>query len=280
MALLASLALVLALQESREGQESPHPEAAPWGKVERPVIEVRDGVRLMTELALADPDPETPFIVLYHQARSSRGEYRPIVPRLRALGYDCLSVDLRSGKGSNGVTNLTAKAVRESGGNPDYLDALVDIEDSLAWARANHAKGKLIAWGSSYSASLVLHVAGTRPELVDGVLAFAPGEYFSSLGKGSTWIRDSARSIRCPAFLTSARAEKDELAPILEALPGAVGFIPESEGAHGSSALWEESPGQEEYWRAVEAFLAAHFPARAAPGGPREPREPRETGDK
>lgn len=250
-------------------QEAPGPEpqdAGPEKTVEHVAIETRDGLKLFAEIYLPHEDPSTPFLVLFHQARSSRGEYRQIAPRLKALGYNCMAVDLRSGKSCGEVMNLSAKTARKLGHNPTYLDALVDVEDSLAWARANHARGKLVAWGSSFSASLVLHVAGTRPELLDGAIAFAPGEYFSTLGKGATWIRDSARQVRCPVFVGSARSEKAEWQPIFEAMPteAKTGFVPEAEGAHGSKALWKETPGHEEYWKALEAFLSAHFPPSRA----------------
>jgi sialate O-acetylesterase len=44
-------------------------------------------------------------------------------------------------------------------------------------------------------------------------------------------------------------------------------FLPEVEGVHGSSALWEESEGHEECWKAVEAFLREHFPVPATRRG-------------
>ena len=46
-----------------------------------------------------------PVLVLFHQAGWSRGEYREIAPKLNELGYICLAIDQRSGKGVNGVAN-------------------------------------------------------------------------------------------------------------------------------------------------------------------------------
>jgi dienelactone hydrolase len=266
----AACSLVLALLSPAQQGAQGAPGAQP--QFERVLIEARDGHKLVAELYSASPDPATPMLVLYHQARSSRGEYRSIAPRLRERGYTCLAVDLRSGQASGDVPNLTARSVRTRGGTPTYLDALADIEDSLLWARANRARGKLVAWGSSYSAALVLHLAGTKPELLDGVLAFAPGEYFATLGKPETWIRDSAAGIRCPAFLTSSRSEAAGMQAIFAALPAGppgsrVSFLPTGEGRHGSSALWPDSAGSEEYWTAVEAFLGQHFPAPAPAAG-------------
>jgi hypothetical protein len=41
-----------------------------------------DGVTCTADLYRVHPDPATPFIVLFHQAGYSRGEYREIAPRL------------------------------------------------------------------------------------------------------------------------------------------------------------------------------------------------------
>lgn len=228
----------------------------------------KDKPPLFMEWTLASSDPGTPTLVLLHASRSSKGEYRPIVPRLKGLGYNCLAVDLIHGTECRGVKNLTARAARDAGRNTDYLDALVDIVDALQWARDNHAKGGLVLWGSSYSAGLAIHLAGERTDLVDGVLAFSPGEYFGSVGKGPTWIQESAKKVTCPVFLASARNEEVESKAIFEALASGdkTRFLPQGPGTHGSKALWEESAGNAEYWAAVEVFLKRAFPA-VAPAG-------------
>ena len=269
--MLVSALLVgsLALPAFQHGRRPP-PDPDKEKEAERVSIEARDGLKINAEFYQASTAPGTPLLVLYHQARSGRAEYRPIAPRLKDLGYDCLAVDLRSGQACGGVPNLTAKFARERGASGTYLDALADIEDSLAWARANHPQAKIVAWGSSYSASLVLVLAATSPKLLDGGVAFAPGEYFTALGKPATWVRDSVPKIGCPVFLTASRAEQGELQPIFDAIPDGKKklFLPEAEGAHGSRALWDETEGHEEYWKAVEAFLKEHFPPPAAQDAP------------
>ena len=222
----------------------------------------------MLNLGLGD-GPLTPMLLLYHQARSSKAEYRTMVPRLKEMGYNCLAVDLSSGAECREVKNQTAKLATHGGREPSYLDAMPDILDSVIWARANHAQGKLLVWGSSYSASLALEAAAEHPDVIDGVLAFSPGEYFAALGKSATWIREEAAKVECPVFVTAARSEESDWKPIFEAIPSKVKttFVPAGPGTHGARALWPESAGNEEYWTAVEAFLKANFPAPPPPKG-------------
>lgn len=199
----------------------------------------------------------TPLIVLFHQAGSSRGEYNEIAPRLNKLGFNCIAVDLRSGEYSRGKDNETA--IRASNKNlpTSYADALPDIIAALSYARKHYANSKIIAWGSSYSASLALKVAGAHPELVDGVIAFSPGEYFSHVGKSKTWIQNSAKNIKAPTFITSARSEAADWAAIFDAIETAnrQNFIPETAGKHGSKALWKKYDDSAVYWKAVTEFL-------------------------
>ena len=198
-----------------------------------------------------------PLIVLFHQAGSSRGEYNEIAPKLNKLGFNCIAVDLRSGEYSRGKDNETAIRAGKQNLPTSYADALPDIIAALKYARKNYANSKIIAWGSSYSAALVLKVAGDRPELIDGVLAFSPGEYFSHVGKSKTWIRESAKNIKAPTFITSARSEAADWAPIYEVIDTASrrSFIPETTGKHGSKALWEKYDDSTAYWQAVTEFL-------------------------
>jgi dienelactone hydrolase len=205
--------------------------------------------------------PTSPFIVLFHQAEASRGEYREIAPKLVAMGFNCMAVDQRAGDATNGVPNETAKRAQAEGRPATMLDARQDIEASLRYAREHYAKGPLIAWGSSYSASLVLVVAGQRKGLADGVVAFSPGEYFPVSPGGPRLVRNAARAITVPVFITAARSE-DDWRSIFAALPRALrrSYVPEAEGRHGSKALWKDVPGQEGYWQALRGFLNLHFP--------------------
>jgi dienelactone hydrolase len=199
----------------------------------------------------------TPVIVLFHQAGSSRGEYNDIAPKLNGLGFNCFAVDLRSGEYSRGKDNETAIRASNAGLATSYADALPDIIAALQYARKQYPNSKVIAWGSSYSASLALKVAGDYPPLVDAVIAFSPGEYFSHLGKSKTWIRDAAQKITVPTFITSSRNEAGDWRLIYDVINATKrrSFVPESAGKHGSKALWEKYDDSVAYWDAVTAFL-------------------------
>ena len=199
----------------------------------------------------------TPVIVLFHQAGSSRGEYNEIAPRLNKLGFNCIAVDLRSGEYSRGKDNETAIRAGTAGLATSYADALPDIVAALDYANKQYSNSKIIAWGSSYSAALVLKVAGDQPQLVDAVLAFSPGEYFAHIGKSKTWIRDSAQKIKAPVFFTSSKSEAGDWAAIYDVINAAnrQSFVPETAGKHGSKALWKKYADSRAYWEAVTEFL-------------------------
>lgn len=222
----------------------------------------KDGLQVTADLYLAHPT-EAPFIVLFHQARASRAEYRMIAPELNALGFNAMAVDQRIGGSFNAIANETAKRFGAEGITEAYLDALPDMEAAINYARRNYAKGKLIIWGSSYSASLALKIAGDNPNLSDGVLAFSPGEYFGNLGKGLTYVSESAKKIRVPVFITSSHDEKNMWVSIFESIPGEkkTYFLPPSDGAHGSSALFEYYDASKDYWSAVKDFLKQFLPS-------------------
>ena len=73
-----------------------------------------DGLAVTADLYLAH-DKEAPFVILFHQAGYSRGEYGQIAPRLNGLGFNALAVDQRSGGAAKGVMNETAALARAPG---------------------------------------------------------------------------------------------------------------------------------------------------------------------
>ena len=218
-----------------------------------------DGILITADSYTPHTSSTTPLILLFHQAGSSRGEYNEIAPRLNKLGFNCIAFDLRSGEYSRGKDNQTAIRASNAGLSTSYVDGLPDIIAALHFAHKYHSNSKIIVWGSSYSASLALKVAGDHPELVDAVLAFSPGEYFSHLGKSKTWIKDSAKKINMPTFITSSKNETDNWKAIYEVILSKEKsyFIPPTKGLHGSRALWSKYDVSKHYWKAVEKFLSS-----------------------
>lgn len=216
-----------------------------------------DNLLITADTYFTHPSSTSPVIVLFHQAGWSRGEYNEIAPQLNALGFNCIAIDLRSGDNIRGKENETALRARTAGLGTNYADALPDVIAALQYANKQYRNSKIIAWGSSYSAALVLKAAGDHPELVDGVLAFSPGEYFYHLGKSKSWVRDSAQKIKIPTFITSSKKEADDWALIFKAMPADYrqSFVPETDGNHGSRALWTKYDDNTAYWGAVTEFL-------------------------
>lgn len=216
-----------------------------------------DGLPITADLYRGGLKGPAPVIVLCHQAGWSRGEYREIAPKLNKMGYQCLAIDQRSGGKVNQVVNQThAKAMADEK-QTQFADAEQDIIAALNKARELQPSGKIILWGSSYSSALSLRIGGEHPELMDGVLAFAPGEYFVRFGKPEDWIASSAKKIKAPVFITSAKNELPRWQGIYDAIPGdtKMMFVPETAGNHGSRALWEQFDDSEAYWNSVESFL-------------------------
>ena len=201
-------------------------------------------------------DGNAPFILLFHQADYSRGEYLEIAPKLNALGYNCLAIDQRSGGVANGVKNETYQAAKAAGLQTGYTQAYPDLESALDYVIQTYMPSQLIVWGSSYSSSLALILASEHPDEISAVLAFSPGEYFKLDGKQ---VADYAANITRPAFITSAKSEEKSWRGIADQIKssGSVFFVPEGNGRHGSSALFEKTPNNAEYWTAVESFLAS-----------------------
>jgi len=215
-----------------------------------------DGLALTADLYLVSEDASTPFIVLFHQANASRGEYLEIAPRLNELGFNALALDQRSGSSAGGLDNETAARAREADLGSGFLAAAQDIQAALEYVNATYSSNTIIALGSSYSASLVLKLAAEKPVLMDAVIAFSPGEYFGA----DVSIRDAVSTLELPVFIASAKLEADDWQAIFEAVPSEnkVGFIPkEGFGQHGSASLKASVPKSDLYWQALEAFLSA-----------------------
>lgn len=217
---------------------------------ERVSFKASDGLSITADLYLTDE--KKPFILLFHQAESSRGEYVDIAPKLVKLGYNCIAVDLRSGQKSNYVKNETAKRAGEQKLGTSFIDAEKDILASIEFVkRYNHLP--VILFGSSYSASLSLMVAAENNR-VSSVIAFSPGEYFMP----QLMVQDKITSLDLPVFIASSDFEYENVKEITSGVISEkkVLFKPTNgRGAHGAKALWETSDASSEYWLILTHFF-------------------------
>lgn len=228
-------------------------------------LSAADGTTVFSKLTKVDDEPRG-VILLFHQAGSNMHEYDPIAPRLGARGYDCLAVDLRAGGDMWDSVNRTAAQFSDSQG---YLDAYQDLEAALAWAEDEDYE-LILAWGSSYSASLVLRLAAEHGS-VDGVLSFSPGEYFDSEGLVAGW--NSEVGVPClfaatPRELVAGVYDIHDTHPDTVERNGDIVFG-DKDGVHGSSTLHKDrNPGTSEfYWERVERFLHSIESGGTAFGG-------------
>ncbi len=213
----------------------------------------KDDLAITADLYLTD-DRDAPFILLFHQAGWSRGSYREIAPKLNLLGFNCMAIDQRSGNAVNDIKNETAARAKLKGLAMNYPDAYQDMQAALDFVYEKYKPGIMLIWGSSYSAALSFILAEKNMEMLDGMLAFSPGEYFTFEGKS---ISEYAKSLYMPVFITSSKGEEKNWKNIYEVIPSdyKMNFVPNFEGYHGSRALWEAHEGNEKYWEHVKEFL-------------------------
>lgn len=223
---------------------------------ERVVFKAQDKVPITADL-YAPNAATSPMIILFHQAKYSRGEFLDIAPKLNEMGFNCLAVDLRSGDACNGVRNETHAYADSIHLKTRYTDAYNDMRMAVSYARSKYPSAKIILLGSSYSASLSLKLAADFPKGLSAVAAFSPGEYFAVYGWSRDIIQISATRIKCPVFISSSASEVDDWQKIYDAIPVATksSFVPTSDGMHGAKALWTNFPQHKEYWTALEKFL-------------------------
>jgi dienelactone hydrolase len=216
----------------------------------------KDGLIITADL-YAPHKKASPFILLCHMAFSSRGEYLEIAPKLNSMGFNCLAIDQRSGKAINGIINETAKMAGSKNPPARYIDAIPDMVSAMEYVKKNYPASKIILWGSSYSASLVLVLANENPKIVNGVVSFSPGEYFANQEKSDTYITENAKALNIPVFLTCKADESGRTKAIFDVIPSKnkTFFAPKSGGDHGSAALWETNGNNKEYWEKLTSFL-------------------------
>lgn len=215
-----------------------------------------DGLMINADL-WADKEKTRPFILLCHQARSSRGEYREIAPRLVASGFACLAIDQRSGQGlpdvSKAIRNRTAARARAENKSTDYADAEQDIVAAVVWIRKQGYTGRLTLWGSSYSAALAFKIA-VQVKDVDAVIAFSPGEYVGPSGS----VKEAAGKLKTPVLIVAPQDEKRQADEIFQAITTKDRTLCLSpHNLHGSRTLFMAKYPQAA-WDAVRTFLGRY----------------------
>ncbi len=220
-----------------------------------------DGLLITADLYLKHDTSTAPLVLMFHQDNWSRGEYTEIAPQFNELGYNCIAVDLRAGSEVLGVTNETAELAQESGKPHSPVDALLDVKAAINYAISTYEPPLLLALGSSYSSGLILRVAGDSPTLLDGIIAFSPGEYFAQEGMPYDWIEQAASQITIPVFFASARNEKYAWEKIFKSIntSSKISYTSISNGHHGARSLWKRYQDSEEHWRVMETFLKSFF---------------------
>ena len=196
--------------------------------------------------------PDNPYILLFHEQGSSRGEFHTIARRLCKLDYNCLAVDLRNGGNNSRVSNETAKRCRTSR-CPTDIDALgIDVAAAIEYIQGK-SEHPVVLFGSGANGSLGLKIARENDH-VRAAVALSPGEYFMPGLK----IQDTISGLKKPVFITGS---KDEIPYVTELASGVEEdyltlFDPKkSEGKRGSESLSENYNDNTEYWVALILFF-------------------------
>ena len=223
------------------------------------VFSAADGLELHGRL-YRGADDAAPVVLLFHQGGGSAAEYERIAPRLVAAGYHALAIDQRRGADRFGVPNQTVLGM--VGPEPSYCDVYPDLEAAMQLTHEIGLDGPMVAWGSSYSAALVMRLGVEYPEQIAAVLAFSPASGEPMAGcEPEPWAERLQRPLL--AVRPAGEMEHEWIAEQLRQLgdSGAETYVaPDSR--HGSSMLDpERNPSDPEpTWAVVERFLRQHVP--------------------
>lgn len=212
----------------------------------------KDGLVITADTYIIDDTSD--FMVLYHQAEWSRGEYNKTALKFNALGYNVMAVDLRSGLEVNNVVNETAKRAIEGDYPMSGEDSGMDVQASIEYVRDEFECDSIYILGSSYSGALVLVVAPEYGDLIKGVLTFSPG---ISLMWNDKKVAENVVDLKVPVFLSSNKSEVYKNEFLMPNISSEIKVLhdPEGRGRHGASVLWDSVKDSDEYWEALTAFL-------------------------
>ena len=196
--------------------------------------------------------PDKPYVLLFHEQGSSRGEFNTIARRICKLDYNCLAVDLRNGDNYDFVSNETSRRLRgkqlETGFKGIEMDALA----AIGYA-SKKSKLPVVLLGSGANGSLSLKLALSNQD-VSAVIALSPGEYFMPDMK----IQDTISSLNKPVFITSSKAELPYVSELASGIQKdyVTLFEPkEGPGDRGTRSFSMDYEGNNEYWIALMLFF-------------------------
>jgi len=223
-----------------------------------------DGVRVFADLYVVKDGKRAPIVMLFHQAGSNGlAEYAYHIPRLVEAGYNVLVVDQRSGGSQFGGENRTAE---RDGEDYTYCEAYPDLEAALDFVIDEGFRGSRYAWGSSYSASLVLRLGMERPDDLSGVVSFSP-PIGGPMVPCSTTVYIT--NIEIPTFIGIPGSEVSKYQgkkkrSQRKMAAAAAKYVDEmyvaDNGIHGASMLVPDRVGGdvEKHWNAVLYFMKSH----------------------
>jgi len=217
-----------------------------------------DGVNVFGYLYRGDADADAPLILLFHQSGGdARGEYEQLIGPLLDAGYQALAIDQRIGGTRFGGVNQTLAGVGDT--EYSYCDAYPDLEGALLYARKQGLTGKIVVWGSSYSAALVFQLAAREAGQIDAILAFSPGSG-GPLADCAPRLYSGNLTLPVLALRPLSEMEVPTVPPQLDRFrdDGHQVYVADP-GVHGSSMLNAERVGAstDESWRVVLDFLDA-----------------------
>lgn len=212
-------------------------------------IKTFDGLTVFGNL-YESTEKNAKVMLLCHQARSSKSEYKESVAQFNKLGYTCLAIDQRSGD-TSGV-NETVQHALKTDMPTSYIDAEADLIAAIEYLYTAYKK-KVTVIGSSYSASLIIKIASENPDKIEKVAAFSPGEYFED----KNIINTSLNNITVPVFITGGQGEEKQLTLLLTGVVNnnIVIFKPIPGARHGASTLSSNNRASTTYWTELTKFL-------------------------
>ena len=197
-------------------------------------------------------NPGNPYVLLFHEQGSSRGEYGTIARRLCKLDFNCLAVDLRNGGSDNYVSNETARRLRESNLDAGPGGVEKDVLAAIQYAE-EQSDLPLVLFGSGANGSLSLKMA-LADSSVRAVVALSPGEYFLPDLK----IQDAISDLRKPVFITCSKAEYPYVSELASGMDQEYVTLFEPKqgtGERGTASFSVDYDDNTEYWIALILFL-------------------------